>query len=116
MNTELKQSVYGRSRNRWKDEAAALSDICQKQETSPELLYAEHTPNKYVWKTIVGKPTIATTQPENVATNNLIKTYAKTDFETESQAVQQAMEDFETFETNLKKDHCEEFWSFSRIK
>ncbi|WP_396141073.1 biotin/lipoyl-containing protein [Flavobacterium sp.] len=46
----MKSSVFGRSKNKWKSEQDALLDVLEKQNLTSEQLIAEHDENQYRWR------------------------------------------------------------------
>ena len=86
------------------DEATALQQICKKENLTPDQLTPDHTTNSFCWNLIT---------PSN--TNDLI-VYSKDDYATEADAIEQAKEDLQTFEGNLKTDHNDTEYRYAKVR
>lgn len=97
------EKVFKRSRAKWQDEEKALADVRSKfSENASMPLVAKHTDNFFVWEV-------------NLENTKFVRVL-KTEVENENDAAHLAMQTLHTFQANLKADHTETHYVFSRIK
>ena len=100
----MKTSTFSRSKNKWQnDEAAAQRDVCQAENLQPDQLTAVHTTDKFSWTAEVEESQFP------------IIRYPKTDL-SEPEAIRKAMSDLDTFEGNLKTEHTDDYFRFTKVR
>jgi hypothetical protein len=100
----MKKPIYKRSKNVWSNEQEAKNDICTKQNVQPHTLAPAHTATYFVF--------IQT--PGAAAPTNVFRTSKENS--TETAATNAAMMHLETFEGNLKADHTETEYVYSKVR
>lgn len=99
----MKTQIFKRSKAKWENEQIALADVMQLQNLSSENLKPVHDEKQFAWEVI----TVSNDDFFVIAINKV------TDV---SDAIQKAMEHLDTFEGNLKADHTDTEFRFSRVR
>lgn len=105
----MKQLIFKRSRNAWDSEFLALNDVCEKQNINVDVLIMAHTTTHWIWK--VAK----TVQDIEILEKPRSLQIDKQEF-SEQEALANAMEHFETFESNLLLEHSNTHWGFRKLR
>jgi hypothetical protein len=101
----MKNQIFKRSRKVWQEEIIALADIVKKQELQHRTFEAKHTETQFVWEL----------QP--LAKNGKLSyQIAKKEVKDLKEATEKAIKYFDTFEGNLKGDHTETNFVFSKVR
>lgn len=101
-----KPKFYKRSISKWKTAEAALADILQKENLTENQLKPAHTAANFVFNVV----------DENEVSSDENTYRAAKEDSTEKEAIEAAMEYLETFEGNLKADHTETHFVFSKVR
>ncbi|HEX8269785.1 MAG TPA: hypothetical protein VF581_07825 [Flavobacterium sp.] len=99
----MEKQFYSRVKSILKTEEAALQSICNTEHLTPTQLEPVHTEKLFKWNLIDGvKAKGAVSFPKSEVT--------------EKEAKEAAKLALVTFEGNLKPDHDEEYYSFSKVR
>lgn len=99
------KTIFKRVKKTFKnDETKAFESVCKKSELKPEQLKPNHSEKEFIWELIV-----ETEKSKNFQ-------ILKTDVVDENEAIVCAMELLDTFEGNLKADHTDTHFVFSKVR
>lgn len=101
----MKPQIYKRLKTIFKTEENALGDICRAKGIKENQLKACHEEKCFAWELIEETTTGTTNQ----------STFAKGDF-TKPEAVKEAVKQLDTFEGNIKENHTETHYVFSKVR
>ena len=99
----MKTVTLTRSKINFDNEAEAQHDVCQSENLHPDQLEAAHTELNFVWLAEVEDTPFP------------IVKYKKIDLE-ENEAFQKAKAILDTFEGNIKRDHTDDYFRFTRVR
>ena len=102
---EIKTRKFTRSKNTWENEEIALADVMHVQDVPERILKAAHTDTQFVWTTEV-----------DGLTGFPVLRIAIADVEEKRDAIHSAMKCLDTFEGNLRTEHTETEYVFTKVR
>jgi hypothetical protein len=107
----MKGSIFKRSRNIWKTETEAYSDVIAKQDLQGKQVATNHTQTHFVWE--VKLPSQTGNQP---AQKSNLYQVEKIKVENKQIAKEQATKYFDTFEGNIQELESNIFFIFKKVR